>query len=85
MADGLAGVRVPGTFAAYLTVLLGIGLRSSKLMDSVGDYVIGGRRVGPVVTGVSERASEMSGWLTPGVPGNAFGAGVMAFYLKFRR
>ena len=83
MADGLAGVRVLGTFAAYLTVLLGIGLRSSKLMDSV--YVIGGRRVGPVVTGVSERASEMSGWLTPGVPGNAFGAGVMAFYLKFRR
>jgi sodium/proline symporter len=83
VADGLAGdagVWVLGTFAAYLTILLGIGLWSSKLMDSVGDYVIGGRRVGPVVTGFSERASEMSGWLTLGVPGNAFGTGVMAFY-----
>lgn len=48
-------------------------------MDTVGDYVIGGRRVGPVVTGFSERASEMSGWLTLGVPANAYGTGIMAF------
>ncbi|WP_425490729.1 sodium/proline symporter [Haloprofundus salilacus] len=49
-------------------------------MDTVGDYVIGGRRIGPVVTGFSERASEMSGWLTLGVPGDAYSTGIMAFY-----
>ncbi|RKD88949.1 sodium/proline symporter [Halopiger aswanensis] len=77
---GSAGIWVLGTFAAYLLVLLGIGLYSSRLMDTVDDYVIGGRSVGPVVTGFSERASEMSGWLTLGVPSDAFGTGVMAFY-----
>ncbi|MDS0294271.1 sodium/proline symporter [Halogeometricum luteum] len=77
---GSAGTWVLGTFAAYLVVLLGIGLYSSQLMDTVDDYVIGGREIGPVVTGFSERASEMSGWLTLGVPGDAFNTGVMAFY-----
>ncbi|MGQ3413750.1 sodium/proline symporter [Natrinema sp. LN54] len=77
---GSAGVWVLGTFGVYLLVLLGIGLYSSRLMDSVDDYVIGGRSIGPVVTGFSERASEMSGWLTLGVPSDAFGTGVMAFY-----
>ncbi|WP_306052563.1 sodium/proline symporter [Natronococcus wangiae] len=77
---GSAGIWVLGTFATYLLVLLGIGLYSSQLMDTIDDYVIGGRSVGPVVTGFSERASEMSGWLTLGVPSDAFGTGVMAFY-----
>ncbi|WP_458185023.1 sodium/proline symporter [Haladaptatus sp. NG-WS-4] len=76
---GEAGIWVLVTFGAYLVVLIGIGLWASRLMDSVGDYVIGGRQVGPVVTGFSERASEMSGWLTLGVPANAYGTGIMAF------
>ncbi|WP_276301373.1 sodium/proline symporter [Halorussus lipolyticus] len=76
---GDAGIWVLGTFGLYLLVLLGIGLYSSRFMDSVGDYVIGGREIGPVVTGFSERASEMSGWLTLGVPANAYGTGIMAF------
>ncbi|WP_458209607.1 sodium/proline symporter [Haladaptatus sp. NG-SE-30] len=82
MPEGLAGeagIWVLGTFGAYLLVLIGIGLWASRMMDSVGDYVIGGRQVGPVVTGFSERASEMSGWLTLGVPANAYGTGIMAF------
>ncbi|WP_227353526.1 sodium/proline symporter [Haladaptatus salinisoli] len=82
MPEGLAGgagVWVLGTFAAYLLVLVGIGLWASRMMDSVGDYVIGGRQIGPVVTGFSERASEMSGWLTLGVPADAYGTGIMAF------
>ncbi len=82
MAEGIAGsagILVLGTFAAYLVVLVGIGLWASRFMDSVGDYVIGGREVGPVVTGFSERASEMSGWLTLGVPADAFNTGIMAF------
>ncbi|MDL5361840.1 sodium/proline symporter [Halalkalicoccus sp. NIPERK01] len=77
---GGAGVWVLATFGAYLFVLIGIGLYASGLTDSVGDYVIGGRQVGPVVTGFSERASEMSGWLTLGVPGDAYNTGIMAFY-----
>nr|WP_224335301.1 sodium/proline symporter [Haloprofundus halobius] len=81
-ADGIAGTAgtwVLVTFAAYLLILIGIGLYTSRFMDTVGDYVIGGRRIGPVVTGFSERASEMSGWLTLGVPGDAYSTGIMAF------
>ncbi|MFC3958076.1 sodium/proline symporter [Halovivax cerinus] len=77
---GGASDAVLVTFGLYLVVLVGIGLWSSRLLDTVGDYVIGGRRVGPVVTGFSERASEMSGWLTLGVPGDAYSAGIMAFF-----
>ncbi|MCF2206709.1 sodium/proline symporter [Halobacterium salinarum] len=77
---GSANAWVLGAFAAYLVVLIGIGVWASRFMDSVGDYVIGGRDVGPVVTGFSERASEMSGWLTLGVPGDAYTTGIMAFY-----
>ncbi|WP_122090778.1 sodium/proline symporter [Halalkalicoccus subterraneus] len=77
---GGAGIWVLVTFGTYLLVLIGIGLYASRLTDSVGDYVIGGRQVGPVVTGFSERASEMSGWLTLGVPGDAYNTGIMAFY-----
>ncbi|CQH53757.1 SSSF family transport protein [Halobacterium hubeiense] len=77
---GGAGAWVLGTFAAYLVVLVGIGVWASKFMDTVGDYVVGGREIGPVVTGFSERASEMSGWLTLGVPADAYSSGVMAFY-----
>jgi sodium/proline symporter len=83
MAEGIAGgasIYVLGTFALYLVALVVIGVWASRLMDTVGDYVVGGRRVGPVVTGFSERASEMSGWLTLGVPANAYGTGVMAVY-----
>lgn len=82
IADGAAqsaSTWVLGTFAVYLIVLFAIGIWASKLMNSIEDYVIGGRRIGPVVTGFSERASEMSGWLAIGVPGNAFGVGIMAF------
>ncbi|MFC4357371.1 sodium/proline symporter [Halobium salinum] len=77
---GAAGFWVLVTFSAYLVVLVGIGLWSAKFMDGVDDYVIGGRRIGPVVTGFSERASEMSGWLTLGVPADAFNSGIIAFY-----
>ncbi|WP_254544024.1 sodium/proline symporter [Halomarina pelagica] len=77
---GTAGTWVLVTFGAYLVVLVGIGLWSSRFMDDVGDYVIGGRQIGPVVTGFSERASEMSGWLTLGVPADAFSSGIIAFY-----
>jgi sodium/proline symporter len=83
MAEGIAGgagTWVLVTFGLYMFVLIGIGIWSSRLLDTVGDYVVGGRRVGPVVTGFSERASEMSGWLTLGVPANAFGTGIMAFF-----
>lgn len=86
MADGIAGgasVWVLGTFALYLIVLIGIGVYSSRLMRTVGDYSIGGRRVGPVVTGFSERASEMSGWLSLGVPADAFGTGIMGIMNAF--
>lgn len=77
---GAAGTWVLVTFGLYLLVLIGIGVWSSQFMETVSDYVIGGREIGPVVTGFSERASEMSGWLTLAVPANVFGVGIFGLY-----
>ena len=40
------------------------------------DYILGGRRLGSVVTALSAGASDMSGWLLMGLPGVVFFAGI---------
>lgn len=80
LQEGIAtdvAIEIIAVFGIYLVFLVVIGVYSSRFMHTVGDFVIGGRRIGPVVTGFSERASEMSGWLTLGVPGDAYGVGIM--------
>src|SRR5690606_17898247 len=40
------------------------------------DYILGGRRLGSVVTALSAGASDMSGWLLMGLPGAIYFAGI---------
>lgn len=66
-------------FILYFLVLLAIGQyfykKDAKIGSSEKDYFLGGRGMGPWVTGLSAQASDMSGWLLMGLPGSILLAG----------
>lgn len=64
------------TFFGYLILMMAIGLWAYKATDSVDDYILGGRSMGPAVTALSVGASDMSGWLLLGLPGAVYLGGL---------
>lgn len=60
----------------YLLFVLYIGVRCSKKNNTVDDFYLGGRKLGPLVTAMSAEASDMSSYLLMGVPGLAYLTGV---------
>ncbi len=61
----------------YIAAVIGIGLYYAKRAnESSGNYLIGGRSLGPWVTAMSAEASDMSGWLLMGLPGVAYRLGL---------
>jgi sodium/proline symporter len=57
----------------YFIFLAILGLRGYNKTKTFSDYIIGGRKLGPVVGAMNVGASDMSSWLLMGLPG--------AFYL----
>ena len=51
------------TIAVYLIAMVLIGIWCSKKNNNVGDFYLGGRKLGPIVTAMSAEASDMSSWL----------------------
>ena len=64
------------SFVVYLNAILTIGAYYSKDQKTSGDFYLGGRKLGPVVTAMSTEASDMSGWLLMGLPGLAYFTGI---------
>lgn len=64
------------SMVAYMALMLGIGIYFARKNENVGDYYLGGRRLGPLVTAMSAEASDMSSWLLMGLPGVAYLSGV---------
>ena len=64
------------TIALYLVGMVVIGVLCSRKTDNVGDFYLGGRKLGPFVTAMSAEASDMSGWLLMGLPGVAYAYGI---------
>ena len=64
------------TFFAYLVVMVAVGLVAWRYTKNFNDYILGGRRLGAVVTALSVGASDMSGWLLMGLPGAVFLSGI---------
>ena len=62
--------------AVYLIAMLGIGVWFAKKNNSVDDFYLGGRKLGPFVTAMSAEASDMSSWLLMGLPGVAYLSGL---------
>ena len=61
---------------AYLVGMVAVGFYFMKQNRSTGDYYLGGRKLGPLVTAMSAEASDMSSWLLMGLPGVAYLTGV---------
>ena len=61
---------------AYLLIMLTIGFLASRKNETVGDFYLGGRKLGPFVTAMSAEASDMSSWLLMGLPGLAYLSGI---------
>lgn len=65
-------IIIIGTIVAYLIGMVAVGFIFSKKNDNVGDFYLGGRKLGPLVTAMSAEASDMSSWLLMGLPGVAY-------------
>ena len=70
------------SLALYFLLMLAIGVYAwRKSTSTVGEYMLGGRSLGPAVTALSAGASDMSGWLLLGLPGAAFATGLPAAWI----
>ncbi len=66
------------TIIVYLGAMIFIGFYFNRKGsgNSSGDFYLGGRKLGPLVTAMSAEASDMSSYLLMGLPGLAYLAGI---------
>ncbi|WP_158367584.1 sodium/proline symporter PutP [Candidatus Williamhamiltonella defendens] len=68
-------------FLIYIFGMIFIGFIAYKATHSFNDYILGGRRLGSLVTALSAGASDMSGWLLMGLPGAIFFYGISSSWI----
>lgn len=68
-------IWILGTFVAYMTMMMLIGVAYMKTGKSSEEYFLGGRSLGGWVVALSAQASDMSGWLLMGLPGSVYALG----------
>lgn len=65
------------TIAAYLVLMMGIGIYYSRKGNNTSeDFFLGNRKLGPFVAAMSAEASDMSSYLLMGLPGLAYISGL---------
>jgi len=69
------------TFVAYLLLVLFLGIMAYQRTHNLGDYILGGRKLGSIVTALSVGASDMSGWLLLGLPGAIYLSGISEIWI----
>ena len=69
------------SFVLYMLVMVAIGLYFYFKTETLSDYVLGGRGLGPGVTALSAGASDMSGWLLLGLPGMMYSQGLVSAWI----
>lgn len=69
------------TFGLYMAVMFGIGLYFYFKTETISEFVLGGRSLGPIPSAISAGASDMSGWLLMGLPAFAMTGGMNAFWI----
>ncbi len=63
-------------FAVYLLLILVVGIVTARYNKTLPDFLLAGRRLGPWIVALSERASGQSGWLILGLTGLAYATGL---------
>ena len=69
----LGNLTVFTVVVLYFIFLAILGLRGYRKTTTFADYILGGRKLGPILGAMNVGASDMSSWLLMGLPG--------AFYL----
>ncbi len=72
---------ITASLFVYMAICLLLGFLAWRRTSTLGDFILGGRKLGSWVTALSAQASDMSGWLLMGLPGLAYLAGVDAVWL----
>ncbi|AKT52328.1 sodium/proline symporter PutP [Arsenicicoccus sp. oral taxon 190] len=65
----------------YLIGMIYIGYWAYRRTAGLGDYMLGGRGLGPAVTALSAGAADMSGWLLMGLPGAIYKTGLVEAWI----
>lgn len=65
----------------YFVAMILIGLWAYRRTTDIDDYMLAGRRLGPVATALSAGASDMSGWLLMGLPGALYVSGLVELWI----
>ena len=60
----------------YMIMMIAIGVGVSRKTKTSDDFYLSGRKLGPLVTAMSEEASDMSAYLLMGIPGLALMCGL---------
>jgi len=69
------------TLIVYKLTLVLIGLWAARRVQSEDDFFLGGRSVGPIVSGLSYAASTSSAWVLLGFSGFVYSTGLSALWM----
>ncbi len=69
------------TLIVYKLTLIGIGLWAARRVHDEDDFFLGGRSVGPIVSGLSYAASTSSAWVLLGFSGFVYASGLSALWM----
>lgn len=69
------------TLIIYKLTLVGIGLWAVRRVKDEDDFFLGGREVGPIVSGLSYAASTSSAWVLLGFSGFVYAIGLSALWM----
>lgn len=65
----------------YFCFLMAIGFRGMKQTKTFSDYILGGRKLTPIVGAMNVGASDMSSWLLMGLPGAFYVSGLINIWM----
>ncbi len=74
-------IAVLVTLVVYKLALIAIGLAAAQFNRNQADFFLGGRNLGPWVSGLSYAASTSSAWVLLGYTGFVYVAGVSAIWM----
>ncbi len=71
---------VAAAFATYLVLLVVVSVLAERRTRGYLDYMVAGRKLQSIAVALSAEATDMSAWLTIGLPGQAFKRGLVALW-----
>lgn len=79
--QGAVSTSIIVVFAIYIIGMMIIGYLGYRATKDLSDFILGGRSLGPFVVALAAGASDMSGWLLMGLPGEVFSVGISASWI----